>query len=133
MSKRGHSAGHFFFSLLHAAFSLLWFTARLAYRGTVLGAEGIFWAGHGARSLAGLGVHALKAASVASTGVVHCPDGHEIEVGKSRTVHACDSCGFRYRGSPLLCPNPECEAPVASHVNCPTCALSVPSPFRSHG
>jgi hypothetical protein len=130
--KHGHSAVHQARSLFGSALRLAWFLTRLSYRGLVLVAEGIFWGVHGVRSLVHLGAHSIKTAKVAATGIVHCPDGHAIPIGKGNTVHACDSCGFRYRGSPLLCPNPECEAPIASHVNCPTCALSVHSPFRSH-
>jgi hypothetical protein len=133
-SKQGRSAFHHGWSLLGAAFRALWFVARLAYQGLVLAAEGGFWLLHGVRRLAHLGTRAVKAAKVASAGVVYCPDGHAIPVGKGDRVHACDACGFRYRGSPLLCPNTECEAPIAAYVSCPTpgCGLSVASPFRSH-
>jgi hypothetical protein len=130
--KHSHSAVHHGRSLLSSAWRWSWLLTRLCYRGLVLIAEGVFWGVHGARSLVHLGAHAITAAKAARAGVVHCPDGHPIHVGMGNTVHACDACGFRYRGSPLLCPNPECEAPIAGHVNCPTCALSVASPFRSH-
>lgn len=106
--------------------------ARLLYRCLVFAVEAFFWCLHGLSSLFGFGKQAVRSARALATGVVRCPDGHEIPITAGDTVHACTSCGFRYRGSPLLCPSSECEAPVASYVSCPTCSLSVSSPFRGH-
>ncbi len=108
------------------------FIATFAYRALVLGVEGVFWLVHGLWSLGSLGRQAYHAAHVARTGVLRCPDGHVIPVSAGSIVHACSACGFRYRGSPLRCPNSECEAPVASVVSCPTCSLSVQSGLRGH-
>ena len=57
-----------------------------------------------------------------------CPRGHPVPTEGG--VYSCSGCGFVYEGgSQWLCPNPECGASTP-YVNCPTCGLSVSSPFR---
>jgi hypothetical protein len=58
-------------------------------------------------------------------GALHCPDGHVIPL---EGVFECSSCGFRYRGSGLVCGNVECRAHTP-YVNC-SCGLSVRNPYR---
>lgn len=61
-------------------------------------------------------------------GGLQCPRGHEVETEGG--TFACGSCGFVYEGgSQWLCPNPECRA-TTPYVACPTCGLSVSSPYR---
>lgn len=134
MAKKKHSPWlSSIAALVAAAFRLARFLVVLAYRLAVGAVEGVLWILLGVKSLVGFGVQVGKSAKAAATGVLRCPDGHAILIGRGDTVHACTACGFRYRGSPLACPNPECEAPIAAYVSCPTCGLSVSSPFRGHG
>jgi hypothetical protein len=61
-------------------------------------------------------------------GGLACPRGHPVPTEGG--VFTCAGCGFTYEGgSQWLCPNPECTASTP-YVNCPTCGLSVPSPYR---
>lgn len=62
------------------------------------------------------------------SGVLHCPRGHAIETEGG--VYQCAKCGFTYRGSILLCANPECMSPVTQYVDCPDCGISVRNPYR---
>ncbi len=128
--KRFHPLS-FLVGLIKATFKLGRFLLGLAWRLATFTVEAALWLFLGVKSLFGFGRQLSRSARAAATGVVYCPDGHAIPIGTGDVVHSCSSCGFRYRGSPLVCPNPECEAPVAAYVDCPTCGLSVSSPFRS--
>lgn len=61
-------------------------------------------------------------------GTLHCPRGHAIETEGG--VYQCGRCSFTYRGSILLCANPECPSPVTQFLDCPDCGLSVRTPYR---
>jgi len=63
----------------------------------------------------------------AGRGKLTCPQGHVFDIDD--VLLEC-SCGFRYEGSTFLCPNKECPEPSAAFTHCPTCSLSVPSPYR---
>lgn len=97
-----------------------------------------------ARFVLALGVGALTIARGVLTGllltgaVVHahrrlaqglrCPRGHLVQT--EGATYTCGACAFTYEGGSLwLCENPECGA-TTPYVNCPTCGLSVPSPYR---
>jgi len=58
-------------------------------------------------------------------GALHCPDGHELPL---EGEFECAACGYRYRGSALLCGNVECRA-ITPYLNC-ACGLSVRNPYR---
>ena len=98
------------FATLVAAWSLL-FGALRALRGGSLTAFDFVKA---RRSLRG--------------GVLHCERGHAIETEGG--VYQCGRCSFTYRGSLLVCGNPECPSPVTQYVDCPDCGLSVRNPYR---
>lgn len=62
-------------------------------------------------------------------GLLVCPRGHGFESEAEGLVFECGACKFVYEGSMFRCPNPECGA-TTPYVNCPTCGLSVRSPYR---
>ena len=103
------------------------FLARLAVRLVALAVEAVVWGIAGAARLLGLAHDLPRLAAGRPGGVLRCPLSHEIPV---EGVNECSACGYRYIGSVFCCPNPECPAPVATYTNCPTCGLSVRSPYR---
>lgn len=63
-------------------------------------------------------------------GTVVCRNGHPVPTEGTEFLIECGACGFVYSnddGSLWLCP--ACEA-VTPWVRCPTCSVSVASPFR---
>lgn len=58
---------------------------------------------------------------------ITCPAGHAFA---SEGTWTCQSCKYTYEGSVWLCAF--CRASTAHHP-CPTCGLSIASPFRFGG
>lgn len=98
------------FAVLVAAWSVTIRTLRALSGGSLLALDFV----RSRRSLAG--------------GMLRCPRGHEIETEGG--VYQCTRCSFTYRGSMLLCCNPECPSPVTAYLDCPDCGLSVRNPYR---
>jgi len=100
----------------------------IALKLVLVGIEAIFWIIHSVLWIVGIGKDVAKASHSLEDGILHCPRGHEVQL--EGQVYECSACGYVYEGSFLRCPNPECQAPVTSFVNCPTCGLSVRNPYR---
>ena len=111
-------------------FNLLKAVAMLAVALVLILIEAVFWVLAGIRLLFTVISGLWHARRALGRGEAVCPRGHVFLLAGQ--VYECSACGYTYEatGSLLLCPNPECNAPVASFVNCPTCGLSVRNPFR---
>jgi hypothetical protein len=86
-----------------------------------------FWALHVLGRFVIASLDAARNRHVLVTGRVFCPRGHEIPTDGG--VYRCTACDFTYEGSIWQCANPECRASTP-YVDCPTCGLSVRSPYR---
>ncbi len=109
--------------------STLKFLLRLAWGASVWTLVGCLWVVALARDALGIARGAAAGRRAAARGTVVCERGHATLLwGKFE----CGSCGFRYTGSALWCPNKECPAPATAFINCsePSCGLSIPSPSR---
>ncbi len=110
-------------------FSFIKVIVTLAIKLVLLLFEAVFWVIHAGLCFFGIGRDMVKAGRSMQGGVLHCPRGHAVPLGAGQ-VYECGACGFVYEGSFLICPNPECQAPITPYVNCPVCGLSIRSPFR---
>jgi hypothetical protein len=75
--------------------------------------------------------HARKAMRSFGSGKLHCPIGHVVQT--EGQIYECGACGFVYgtgNSSIWQCENPECPAPVTSHISCSECGRSVRNPYR---
>lgn len=109
-----------------------WFVLKALMAVALYFIEGLFWLGYCLRRLVQLAGDMLKARQSLIGGVLHCPKGHPIETDAG--TYQCVTCGFisHTMGSLWLCQNPECQA-TTDFVGCPTCGLSVRSPYRYGG
>lgn len=93
----------------------------------VLVVEGLFWLMHGVVVGVRFAMDFGTARASVKGGTLVCPSGHAIPT--EGETYECMACKFTYEGSIFICGNPECQA-VTPYVNCPTCGLSVRSPYR---
>jgi rubredoxin len=104
-------------------------TLKLAWNVLVFPFEALLWLQYGSRHALNATADVVKLGRVATEGLF-CPRDHPVPtVG----TYECTACGFVYQGDVWVCPNPECPAPVATYVHCPTCSLSVRNPYRFGG
>lgn len=90
-------------------------------------AENVFGLLRAVRRSVAAGLDALHNLPALTSGVLRCPRGHAVPTDGER--YECTVCGFTYEGSVWVCGNPECGA-VTPYTDCPTCGLSVRSPYR---
>lgn len=104
--------------------------SRLLFGLLVRGIEGLLFVAVGLVR-GGRVVHdAVKAFPSWSTGVLHCPQGHVIELDDD-TLWRCEACKFQWRGrAPFRCPNVECPAPDTAFLDCRICGASTRNPLR---
>lgn len=109
-----------------------WLAIKVVVAVVLYTVEALFWLLHGLSRFRHLAGDAVKARRTLTSGVLHCPKGHTIETDTG--TYQCTRCGFTSHevGSVWLCQNPECHA-VTSFLDCPTCGLSVQSPYRWGG
>jgi len=107
-------------------FELLFLVFKLLIKLLLLAFEAVFWIFYFLRQLFFKGYDATKAARSVQGGSLRCPRGHEVP---TEGVAECTECGYTWEGSLWRCPNPECGA-VTPFLDCPSCGLSVRSPYR---
>lgn len=104
------------------------FIIKAAVALVLFSVEALFWFLHGVKKVVRLTADMMQARKRLPAGVLCCPKGHAIKT--EREKYQCTLCGFVYTdGSIWLCPNKECGA-VTLFVDCTTCGVSVPSPYR---
>lgn len=102
---------------------------KIVWNIAVFGAAAMFWTGALLRDGISIARDAWASRHAIRTGTVVCVKGHSTSLfGKFE----CSSCGFRYVGHALRCPNKECLAPATAFLNCsePSCGLAIRAPSR---
>ena len=115
---------------MKSIFNIAKVIVTLAANVVITAVEIVFWVFAGVRFVIRMVAALWGARGAIRNGVVTCPRGHTFPL--LGQVYECTACGYTYEhdGSLLHCPHPECNAPIAPYVNCPTCGLSVRNPFR---
>lgn len=106
---------------------MIWKLLKLVWSVLVLLVEAVFWLVKITASLVGISWDGVKGIAKLLRGTLRCPRGHEIQT--EGQTYECTACSYTYTGSIFRCANPECSA-TTPYVNCPTCGLSVRSPYR---